>query len=132
MAHTYSEALILDRDKIRFHIGDTVVDKGPKPEDANFSDAEIAGVQAIEGSWQSTVAGIFETLAALWSKHVTFSAQEGNMSAALSDVASQYRRSALEWRAKASALGGSDFTFLGSGPAIRADGYSNSLDNVSA
>ena len=132
MAFSYSDALTSERDKIRFHIRDTVSGSGPKPEDGNFSDAELDGVRAIEGSWPSTVAGVFETLAALWSKQVTFSAQEGNMSAQLSDVAEQFRKSATEWRAKASALGGSDFTLLGSGPAIRADGYSNNLDNVSA
>jgi len=132
MAWTYKDDLVADRDKIRFAIGDTVSGSGPKPEDGNFTDAELDGLFAIEGSWPSTTAAAFETLAALWSKQVTFSAQEGNMSAQLSDVATQYRKSAAEWRAKASALGGSDFTLLGSGPAIRADGYSNNLDNVSA
>lgn len=123
MAFTYSDALTLDRDKVRFSLGDTVSAAGPKPADGNFSDAEIAGLVTIEGTWQRATAAAFETLAALWAKHVTFNAD--GMAASQSDIAEQYRQSAKDWRAK---YGGS-FS-CGSVAVIRADGYSNDIDNV--
>lgn len=123
MSFTYSDALALDRDRIRFHIGDTVTAAGPKPADANFTDAEIAGLIAIEGTWQRTVAAAFEVLASLWAKHVTFGAD--GMSASLSNVAEQYRASAKEWRQK---YGGGATS--GSQAVIRADGYSQDIDNI--
>lgn len=123
MALTYSDALTLDRDKVRFAIGDKVVNAGPQPADANFSDGEIAGLIAIEGTWQRAVAAAFETLAALWAKHVTFGAD--GMSASLSNVAEQYRALAQEWRQK---YGGGETS--GSQAVIRADGYSQDIDNV--
>jgi hypothetical protein len=123
MAFTYSDALALDRDKVRFALGDTVSAAGPKPADANFSDGELAGLLAIEGTWQRAVAAGFETLTALWAKQVTFGAD--GMSASLSNVAEQYRASAKEWRQK---YGGGETS--GSQAVIRADGYSQDIDNV--
>jgi IPT/TIG domain len=120
---TYSDALTTDMDKVRFHIGDKVVNAGPQPLDANFSDQELNGLLAIEGTWQRATAAAFETLAALWAKHVNFGAD--GMSASLSNVAEQYRASAKEWRQK---YGGGETS--GSQAVIRADGYSQDIDNV--
>lgn len=127
MSFTYSDALTLDRDLVRFAVGDTVVSSGPKPADANFSDAEIAGLVTIEGTWQRATAAAFETLAALWARHVNFSAD--GMSASQSDVADQYRASAALWRGRygTAATGAS-----GSSAVTRVDGYSDDLDNVTA
>jgi hypothetical protein len=123
VAFTYSDDLALDKDRVRFALGDTVLRSGPKPADANFSDAEIAGVIVIEGTWQRATAALFEALASLWARHVTFGAD--GMSASLSDVAEQYRASAKEWRQKHG--GGST---SGSQAVIRADGYSQDIDNI--
>ena len=123
MTVTYLDNLASDRDLVRFAIGDTVEDSGPKPEDGNYSDEEIAGLLAIEGTWQRTTAAVFENLAALWAKHVTFDAD--GMSANQSDVATQYRVSAQEWRQK---YGGGSTS--GSQAVIRADGYSSDIDNI--
>jgi len=123
MSFTYSDDLLLERDRIRFAVGDTTEEAGPKPEDANYTDEELAGLLAIEGTWQRTAAAVFENLAGLWSRHVTFSA--AGMSANQSDIAAQYRLSATEWRQQ---WGGSS-TF-GSVAPIRADGYSDDIDST--
>ena len=123
MAFSYSDDLLSDKDRVRFAIGDTALSAGPKPADANFTDAEIAGLVSLEGTWQRAVAAAFENLASLWAKHVTFNAD--GMQASQSDVAAGYRTSAAEWRLR---YGG--VAFAGSEPITRADGYSNDLDNI--
>ncbi len=124
---TYVGTLATDLDRIRFAIGDTTTSAGPKPEDGNFSDLELAALILIEGSWQRAVAAAFETLAGLWAKHVNFSA--GGMSASQSNIAAQYRESAADWRKRFGYVAG---TSSGSFPSTRADGYSDDLDNVTA
>jgi len=122
---TYVGDLVSDLDRIRFHIGDTVSGSGPKPSDANFTDAELGALLTIEGTWQRAVANALETLATLWARQVTFSA--GDMSASLSNIATQYRESAADWRKRFGYAGG---TSSGSSATTRADGYSNDLDCV--
>lgn len=127
MAFTYSDALTLDLDLVRFYLGDTVSGSGPKPGDGNFSDEEIAGLVTIEGTWQRATAAAFETLAGLWARHVNFSADGTQVSQ--SDIAKQYRESALIWRGRyGTAATGSS----GSSATTRVDGYSDDLDNVTA
>lgn len=127
MAITYAGTLATDLDRVRFHLGDTdtATSKGPKPADGQFTDNELNGLISVEGSWQRAVAAGFEALASLWARHVDFDA--GGMSASQSQIAAQYRQSALEWRTKygVGSSGGS-----GSRAVTRADGYSDDLDNV--
>jgi hypothetical protein len=129
MSFTYLGTLATDLDKVRFHIQDTSWESGPKPADANFTDEEIAGVLTTEGTWQRTVAALFEVLAGVWGRHVTFTAD--GVSVNQSDVARYYREQAAEWRRKygtaAAATGG-----FGTSTVARADGYSDDLDNVTA
>jgi hypothetical protein len=125
MSLTYNGTLTTDLDRVRFYLGDMVTNSGPKPADANFTDAELTGLISLEGSWDRAVAAGFETLAALWSKHVTFSAD--GMSASQSDVAKQFADSAAKWRLRTGSAPG---TSCGSSPSTRADGYSDDLDNV--
>ena len=81
----------------------------------------------MKGSWQRAVAAGFETLAALWSRHVTFSADGLQMSQ--SDIADKYAASAAIWRGRyGTAATGS----CGTSASTRADGYSDDLDNVTA
>jgi hypothetical protein len=124
---SYTDALAADRDRVRFAIGDTEYGSGPKPADVNFTDDELDGLITIEGTWQRAVAAGFENLASLWSKHVTFSA--GGMSASQSDIAAQYRTTALEWRGK---FGTAGVARCGSAAVTRKDGYSSDLDSVTA
>lgn len=126
MAITYDGSLLTDLGRVRFHLGDTVDDSGPKPADANFTDAELNGLITSEGTWPGAVAAGFENLAGLWAKHPTFNAD--GMATNQSDIATQYRESAVMWRQRA----GSPASAQGSGmaPVCRADGYSQDLDNV--
>ena len=41
MAFNYDDELLTDRDRVRFHLQDTVSGQGQKPENGNFTDAEI-------------------------------------------------------------------------------------------
>lgn len=125
MSFTYSDALVTDSDRVRFAVGDTVVSAGPKPANANFSDAEIAHMIAVEGNWQRATAYAFERLTALWTAHVTFNAD--GVSVSQSDIAKGYREEALMWR---QLHGRGNGASVGSRSTTRADGYSDDLDNV--
>lgn len=122
MSFTYSESLVSDRDKVRFAVGDTVFEEGPRPEDANFTDEELDGLLVIEGTWERAVAAAFETLVALWTKHVTFNAE--GISASMSDIADRYRQSAAEWRQRFGDPPASMTSQFGSESPTRTDGYS--------
>lgn len=98
MAFTYTDTLATDRDKVRFYLGDVAEDAGPRPADANFSDAEIAGLVTAEGTWQRAVAAGFERLATEWTRYPSFKAD--GLSLNRSDIAKGYREQALEWRKK--------------------------------
>lgn len=125
MAFTYTDTLLTDRDCVRFSIGDVTSGSGPKPADANFSDAEIAGLVTLEGTWQRATAGAFEALASLWAKHVNFAAD--GTQASQSDIAKQYRESAALWRGR---YGTAAVGSCGSSAVTRVDGYSDDLDNM--
>jgi len=96
MAFTYVGDLSTDLDKVRFCIQDITEDSGPLPADANFSDAAIAGLITLEGTWQRATAAAFETLAAAWTRHVTFTAD--GLSLSRSDIADGYTEKAALWR----------------------------------
>ncbi len=96
MAFTYLGTLTTDRDNVRFHLGDTAENAGPRPADANFTDAEIDGLIAAEGSWQRAVAAGFERLAAEWTRYPSFKAD--GLSLNRSDIAKGYREQARAWR----------------------------------
>ena len=49
MSFTYTDALLADRDRLRFRLGDTELSAGPKPADANFSDEELDDLLDDEG-----------------------------------------------------------------------------------
>jgi hypothetical protein len=98
MAFTYLDTLATDRDKVRFHIQDTIEDEGRKPNNGNFSDAEIDGLLTIEGSWQRAVAAGFEALASIWATESSFSVFNGQFTR--NTVGVQYQKLAELWRDK--------------------------------
>ena len=97
-AFTYDDALSDDRDKVRFHLQDTVADSGPKPGGSNLTDNEVDGLIALEGEWQRAVAAGFEALAAIWTQYADLS--EGPHKETLSQIAEGHRKSAALWRAR--------------------------------
>jgi len=125
MAFSYSGDLSTALERVRFYIGDTDYEAGPRPASANFSDEEIAGLIAAEVSWQRAVAGAFESLAAQWSLHVSFDAD--GMLSSQSDVAKAYQAQADKWR---SDFGRAAKQSGGTASALRVDGYSNDIDNL--
>lgn len=122
---TYVGTLATDLDQVRFAIGDTVSGSGPRPDGANFSDAELTGLIAAEGTWQRAVAGAFETLAALWATHQSFTV--GDVQVGQTNIGISYRDQAKDWRKR---YGVSAPATSGSSAVARADGYSSTLDSV--
>ena len=98
MAFTYLGTLATNRDRVRFHIGDVTENSGPRPADANFSDAEIDALISDEGTWQRAVASCFERLAAEWTRYPNFKAD--GLSLNRTDIAKGYREDAKTWRAE--------------------------------
>ena len=121
---TYTDTLAADRDKIRFSIADTEYEAGPKPNGANFTDAELDGLLAIEGTWQKAVADAFEALASAWSTHTTFTAD--GVSVSQSHIAERYAKEAEKWR-KLYGYGGAASS--GVVAITRLDGYSDDVSN---
>ncbi len=122
MAFTYTDTLLTNRDKVRFYIGDTVVDSaGVKPDGANFSDAEIAGLVTSEGSWQRAVAAIFEVLSGIFGQEVDIAV--GPRRESLSQASDKYDALAKRWRARH----GSGVSRAGVRHVTPVDGYSNDI-----
>ena len=120
MAFTYDDDLSSDRGKVRFYIQDTTDGGGPKPNGANFTDAEIDGLVMAEGSWQKAVAGAYEALAAIWAKFADITA--GPHRESLSQVAEGYRKQAMKQRE----IHGSS-SRMTVGWQTRVDGYSQDV-----
>lgn len=114
MAFTYLGTLGTDRDKVRFYIQDTEENAGPRPDDDNFSDAEIDGLITAEGSWEQAVAAAFDILAAAWAGYADWTA--GPRSERASQIAERYAQRAQTWRDKQ--LGGV-------ATLVRTDAYTN-------
>ena len=126
MAFTYSDGLLTDRDRIRFFIGDTVSAAGTLPGGTNFTDAELTGLLAIEGTWQRTVAAALDKLVGAWAQSTVSWSADG-VSVTGSNVAGKYATRLADWR-RLYGINGSPS--VGSRPTTRADGYSDDLDNV--
>jgi hypothetical protein len=98
MAFSYDDSLSTNRDKMRFHLNDTVEGKGPKPANGNFSNDEIDALLSSEDTWRLAVAAGFEVLASAWSPQTSFSVVNGSFTR--SDASKQYLAMAKDWRQK--------------------------------
>ncbi len=119
-AFTYDDALSDDRDKVRFHLQDTVANSGPKPDGDNFTDNELDGLVTLEGEWQRAVAAGFEALAAIWTQYADLS--EGPHKETLSQIADGHRKSAALWRARSGSATPARVAGI-----IKVDGYSDDV-----
>jgi hypothetical protein len=129
MAFTYAGTLATDLDKVRFYIGDKVANAGPRPGDGNFTDAEITGALALDDTWQETVAGMFDTLAAEWIRYPSF--QADNFAISRSHIAKNYQAQAQWWRDNHGlAAPENKYGAPGSEPITRVDAYSTDKDSV--
>lgn len=98
MAFTYD--LTTDRGVVRFNLGDTVENAGPRPDKRNFSDAEIDYLIATETLGNTAAAALgFETLASEWAAYA-IAEREGEVSFDAKEVIDKYFDLANYWRNK--------------------------------
>lgn len=97
---TFTYDLTTNRGKIRFNLGDTVENSGPRPDKRNYSDAEVDYLISTEtaGNTAATALG-FEILASEWAAY-TIAEREGEVSFDAKEVSDQYLDIAQEWRSK--------------------------------
>lgn len=125
MTFTYLGTLATNLDYIRFKIGDTAASpSGIKPLGANFTDEEIAGLLAIEGTKERTVAAIYETLAIVWTNYVD--TKIGPRDEKLSQVAARYEAMAKQQRDQYGY--GSPRVTVATSFVTRQDAYSDDID----
>jgi hypothetical protein len=98
MAFTYD--LTTDPGVVRFNLGDTVENQGPRPDKRNYSDAEIDYLITTEtaGTIAATALG-FEILASEWGAY-TIEESEGEVDFDAKEVSDQYFSLANYWRSK--------------------------------
>lgn len=98
MAFTYD--LTTDAGKVRFNLGDTQENAGPRPDKRNFTDAEIDHL--LEQESDTVVAATafgFEILASEWESY-SLREKEGEAEYDAKEVADGYQELADKWRAK--------------------------------
>ena len=98
MSFTYDHALGTDRDWVRLMVGDITENQGLKPDKANFSDEEIAGLLAAESLRSRAVAACYEVLASLWAVRADVSLDDYRESC--SQISARYAALAKLWRDK--------------------------------
>lgn len=123
MTFTYSGTLATDLDEIRFKIGDTVSGSGLKPGGTNYTDEEIAGLLAIEGTVGRTTAAIYENLALLWANKGL--SEIGPRKEDYKGISQQFAKLAEQAREDY----GSATSTVSFGFVTRVDGYSNDIDS---
>lgn len=101
MAFTYdlnsSDEMLRKVSQVRLHLGDTVENKGVRPDDSNLSDEEIAVLLNLEGdNVMRAVAAACEVLARMWARAANM--WSGDRREELSQVALAYERQAKELR----------------------------------
>lgn len=64
----FSYDLTTDTGKLRLEVGDTIEDKGPRPDNVNFSNEEMAYFLSEEGTVGRAAARCCEVLATEWSR----------------------------------------------------------------
>lgn len=115
MAFTYD--LATDIGKLRLNLGDKTANKGPLPDQSNFSDEELQSLLTQEGNVMRAVAAACEVLATIWSA-VSDSQSSGDQSESFGQ-AGRFRDRAAALRSQ---YGGASTAFAVS--FRRHDGYS--------
>jgi hypothetical protein len=100
---TYDPTQPTDLDRIRFHVGDTMLGYGVKPNGANLENEEITAVLLVEETWQRAVAGVFEMLAAAWATHVDMSLGDATFGRQTPSV--RFEELAKRWRERFGGIG---------------------------
>jgi len=122
MSFSYDPDLDTDLDRVRFNIADTEKGSGPKPNNGNFQNEEIAALITEAGKWQLAVAACLETLASGWSSHSSFTAHNGSFSG--SDTSARFWAMAQKWRDQYGDVVDAPVPSIISSTIARSDGYS--------
>lgn len=97
---TFAYDLTTNRGVVRFNIGDTVENSGPRPDKRNFSDAEIDYLIATETEGNTAASALgFEILTSEWAAYA-ISEREGEVGFDAKEVSDKYGKIANEWRNK--------------------------------
>lgn len=125
---TYSPTANTPKDRVRFHLRDTLINKGPLPQDANFTDEEVLALIEAEGFWQRAVAAGLEALATAWRKYPNLESDQFGLSR--SHISRGYADDAAKWREKWGFAGEPDPTLYKSNQAkstgyVRVDAWSD-------
>jgi hypothetical protein len=126
MTFTYTGTLATNLDYIRFKIGDRAASAGPLPgtgTSTNFTDEEIAGLLAVEGTKERTVAALFEMLAGAWASKGN--SEIGPRREEREKTSEHFAKLAKQWREDY----GSAVSSVTSGFVTRVDGYSQATDS---
>jgi hypothetical protein len=113
MSFTYE--LTNDVGKLRLKIGDSIVNLGPRPSRANFSDEELQHFLDTEATEGRAMAAVFDTLAAEWSSFTNITL--GPRKEEFAKIAEAWARRAKDARVQYG--GGSSFSTA----FERRDGY---------
>lgn len=96
----YDDDFGADRDKVRFNIGDTQQNAGPRPDKRNFSDEEIAfALDEEDDRINGASAFLFEILASEWASY-RLSERKGETQFDAKELADYYATLAAFWRKK--------------------------------
>lgn len=124
MSFTYSDLLTTDFERVRFEIGDTEPNNGPRPMRKNFTDSQISYfLSAEDGRLNGAIARAFEVLAGEWGSYAQ-SESNGDKRRDASNVAAAHRASAKTAREKADGET-TRSAATGSVMPTRVDGYSD-------
>jgi hypothetical protein len=121
MTFSYNNTLADNRSKVRFYLGDTVENLGPRVNNANFSDEELDAILTEQGDdVTKVVASLFDVLATDWAKFA-ISYTVGPRREELFRITTRFESKSKEW----SSLAGTSSTNF-SGGFVRRDSDVNS------
>ena len=123
MSFTYIGDLSSNRDQVRFHIGDTILEKGPLPDRENFTDDEIDGLLTLNSTVDKAVPEALDAIAARWSAYAN--TQVGPRREELGEIAESFRDQAQRWRED---RGVNQRSTAGARWLTRYDAYSTQFD----
>lgn len=129
MEFTYDEGHGLDRDRVRFAIGDTVHGHGPRPDNGNFSNEELDALLAEYGNWPCATAAAFRALHAAWAVRPIFG--PGELSTTHANVAAQHERAAAFWAGRCADTQPAVVPVVRFIAVKRVDGYSDNRTEYS-
>lgn len=119
---TFTYSLSTDRGKVRLELGDADITAGVKPDNSNFTDAEIDYFLDEESTVQRAVARACEALSRIWANQANLTV--GPRREELAAVAAAWANRAKELRAQH----GGNMTITVAG-VIPKDGYSDDTAN---